>query len=72
MRAISALMREAVKADFIPNPSRSKGFLDGPKANDNSIREKAQQTLWWLVAMYAAIGGMAYTMLLALQKPDHM
>lgn len=68
--AVSSLIRGAVKADFIPTPHRSKGFADDPNHTDPMEGQMQWQTERRMMKIYATLGGIACTILLALRWWD--
>lgn len=62
---VSGLVKEAVKVDFLPIPSRSKGFSDQTSEEEQAMQKDAKQMLKWKVVLYALMGMIACTMLLA-------
>lgn len=65
--AISALMKGAVRADFIPVPPRSKGFLQVGSEKDSSLRRQGKKDIWSPIAAYSTLVGIVCAVLLALR-----
>lgn len=65
--AVSALIKDAPKANFIAIPARSKGFADSRNL-DGQPKSKGTWLEIWTVLAYAAMGGFACTVIVALRN----
>ena len=63
--AVSSLIRGAVKAKFIPTPSRSKGFTDSLSHVDKIQGQAQWRIKRRLITICAIMGGIACTMFFA-------
>lgn len=70
--ALSVLLAGAVKVDFIPIPSRSKGFHQTLPQNKKSDSTLTQQMPWDAMLMIMAVlRGAAYFMVFGMQRSSH-
>ena len=65
---VSRLVKEAVRVDFLPIPSRAKGFSDQIDKEEQAMRKNAEKLPRWRVVMYAIMGTIACTMLLTSKR----
>lgn len=64
--AVSSLIRGASKVNFVPVPHRSKGFTDDCTHRGPTEKRIHSRTKQQAMGMYAILGSIAYSILLAL------
>lgn len=69
---VSKLVKEAVKVDFLPIPSRAKGFSDQIDKEEQVMRKNPEQLPRWKVVMYAIVGTIACTILLTSKRLERV
>ena len=69
---VSGLVKEAVRVDFLPIPSRSKGFHDQTSEGKKAMQKSFKHMLKWKVVLYTTVGMIVCAILLALKGGERL